>query len=123
MAPQIMDRSVIETPPDGSPTSLESSKATDNANEPRRRLVMIDIARPRRAEDHQPVTGAGDWRVGGRLALAMVALLLALLAFVVFGPYDPLQALLDALAVLGVVAVSLLLFTPLLGGRRRSIAK
>jgi len=119
MAPQIVDRPVIETSPDGTPMSLASS----NASEPRRRRAVIDIRRPRRDDDRWPVTGAGDWRVGGRLALSMVALLLALLAFVVFGPYAPLQALLDALAVLGVVAVSLLLFSPLLGGRRRSTAK
>jgi len=122
MASQIMDRTVIETAPDNHPTPLESSNATHNADEPRRRLVVIDVRRPR-CEEGRPPTGAGDWRVGGHLALAMVGLLLALLAFVVFGPYDPLQALLDALAVLGVVAGSLLLFSPLLGGRRSSIAK
>ncbi len=118
MAPQIVDRLVMETSSEGDPTSPKSS----NANEPRRRLVVIDIPRPRRDEDRRPATGAGDWRVGARLALSMVALLLALLAFVVFGPYAPLQALLDALAVLGVVALFLLLFAPLLGGRRSSTA-
>jgi hypothetical protein len=123
MAAQIMDRTVIETSSEADPTPLESSNATDNADELRRRLVLIDVRRLRREAGRPPTTGAGDWRVGTRLAMSMVALLLALLAFVVFGPYDPLQALLDALAVLGVVAGSLLLFAPLLGGRRSSIAQ
>jgi hypothetical protein len=52
----------------------------------------------------------------------MGALWLALMAFVVFGPLPPLQALVDALAVLGVVALALLLVTPQLRERRRSAA-
>jgi uncharacterized RDD family membrane protein YckC len=109
-----LDASALDT--------LAISTEPPSRNDQQRRQIVIDLAPSRREQAWRDTLPVLSRRAGARLAVSMGALWLALMAFVIFGPFPPLQALVDALAVLGVVALALLLVAPQLRTRRRSAA-